>query len=113
MRKILWLLPLLAGCGSQTIPSNTTMGASSKYTIQLTWQEPSGSDPAVSYNIYRETTADAGGFSQVNTFPVVAVTYTDSNVRLGTSYMYVVRAMDAEGQESAPSNTATVKVPAN
>ncbi|MGA7523649.1 MAG: fibronectin type III domain-containing protein [Acidobacteriaceae bacterium] len=88
-------------------------GASSSYAIRLTWSAPVGSDPAVSYNVYRELSAGAVGFAQINTSPVVAVTYTDNAVQPGESYTYVVRAMDAEGEESDPSNSATFTIPSN
>lgn len=110
--NLLCLVALLfpSGCGTQygAAPGTDT---SSKYGVQLMWNAPGGSDPAVSYNVYRELTAGTVGFQQINTSPVTALTYTDKGVQLGTSYTYVVRALDAEGGESDPSNTATVVVP--
>ena len=105
------LLSLLTGCGSYIVSSPSLTGASSKYSIHLTWDAPGGGDPAVSYNVYRELTTGAVGYAQINTSPVAAVTYTDKYVQLGASYSYVVRAVDAAGEESGVSNTATVTVP--
>jgi hypothetical protein len=109
-------LPLLTGCGTTIISGSTSPGLSgnpSKYGIQLKWNAPGGSDPAVSYNVYRELTTGTVGFQQINTAPVLEVTFTDKAVQLGTSYTYVVRAVDAEGAESDPSNVATVAVPSS
>ncbi len=111
MKKLLYLLPLLllTGCGSNA----GTGGASSKYSVRLTWVAPTpGSDPAVSYNVYREMTSD-NTFEKVNTSAIAGVTYTDSAVQLGASYLYVVRAVGADGQEGDASNTATVTIPSN
>lgn len=108
----LLLLPLITSCGSHIVSASGLAGVSSKYTVQLTWNEPGSADPAVSYNVYRELTTGPVGFAQINTSPVVATTYTDTQVQLGTSYSYVVRAVDAEGGESNVSNIATVQVPA-
>lgn len=104
-------LSLLTSCGTQIIAAPAVTGAASKYSVQLTWDQPAGNDPIVSYNVYREQAAEAVGFAQINNAPVVTVTYTDRNVQLGASYAYVVRAMDAAGEESPLSNTATVTIP--
>ncbi|HEX3663033.1 MAG TPA: fibronectin type III domain-containing protein [Acidobacteriaceae bacterium] len=114
--KLLWLLPLLVltSCGSTIMsPSANLTGASSIYAVRLTWTPPGGSDPAVSYNVYRELSGGAIGFAQINSSPVAAATYTDKAVGLGVSYTYVVRAMDAQGEESDPSNTATFTIPSS
>lgn len=113
---LIGLLPLvlLISCGT-TIGSASPglTGATSKYSIQLSWVAPGGSDPAASYNVYRKVTGGTAGFEQVNTSPVLQVTYTDRAVQLGVSYTYEVRAVDADGGESEPSNIATFTIPSN
>ncbi|HEY1807661.1 MAG TPA: fibronectin type III domain-containing protein [Acidobacteriaceae bacterium] len=116
INKLFFFLSLLlfTGCGTTIIsPGANLTGASSKYGIQLKWDAPGGSDRAVSYDVYRELTTGTVGFQQINTSPVADVTYTDKAVQLGVSYTYVVRALDAEGAESDPSNVATVTVPSS
>jgi fibronectin type 3 domain-containing protein len=43
--------------------------------------------------------------------PITAATYTDTTVLGGHTYFYVVVAIDATGQASAPSNEAAVTIP--
>jgi hypothetical protein len=114
IRRLLFLLPLplLSSCGSQIGSSDLTR-TPTKYGVQLKWDAPGGSDAAVSYNVYRELTGGSSSFAQINTSPVVAVSYTDKNVQLGASYTYAVSAVDAGGGESGPSNTITVTIPSN
>lgn len=112
MKKLLCMaaLLLLTGCGSHVIPLSAA-AAASKHSVLLTWHAPGGDDPAISYNVYRELESGAPGFRQINTSPVPGVTYRDTAVQPGASYAYVVRAVDASGNESAPSNTAVVTIP--
>lgn len=114
LRKLVLLLPLLllAGCGSHFASTDPT-GPVTKYGVQLKWDAPGGSDPAASYNVYRELAGSTIGYTQVNTSPIAAVSYTDKNVQVGVSYTYVVRAVDAGGGESDPSNSITVTIPSN
>jgi len=37
--------------------------------------------------------------------------YTDTGVQSGSSYTYYVESVDAQGNPSGPSNTATVSIP--
>jgi len=97
----------LSGCGSAT--SNPPLsGSASSYGVQLTWTEETGSDPAVSYNIYREQTA---GFVQINASPVTTTSYLDSTTASRQTYGYMVESVDADGVQSDPSATITVSVP--
>jgi fibronectin type 3 domain-containing protein len=62
------------------------------------------------YNIYRST-GGGGSFSKLNASPNSQASYTDSAVQSGTTYMYEVKSVDANGAESGPSNQITLSVP--
>jgi fibronectin type 3 domain-containing protein len=40
-----------------------------------------------------------------------STSYTDNNVNAGATYYYVVTAVNADDQESGPSNEVKVKIP--
>ena len=68
-------------------------------SISLSWGTSTDNVGVTGYDIYR------GGVLLTN---VTGTTYTDSaGLAEGTQYEYVVRARDAEGNISAPSNTAS------
>lgn len=68
--------------------------------IALAWNGVAG---ATSYNIYRSPVS-AGGWVKINTTPVLTTNYTDTGLRNATPAFYIVRALDATGNESAASN---------
>ena len=76
-------------------------------TVVLTWDH-TDPVPIVTFNVYRATgacpTVAVPIPTKLNAVPVVAKTYTDSNVAYGV-YCYQVRAF-AGGLESVPSNDA-------
>ncbi len=73
----------------------------------VAWDAPTGT--ITGYNIYRSTTS--GVFTaKLNAAPITALTYTDTTVVAGTTYFYVVRAVNGTG-ESPNSNQITVVVP--
>jgi fibronectin type 3 domain-containing protein len=65
----------------------------------------------VGYNEYRGTTL--GSYSKLNASPVAGTTYTDATVQSGqgSTYYYVVTAVNSSGVESAQSSPANVTVP--
>jgi glycosidase len=69
-------------------------------TVALSWAVAAG---ASSYNVYRSPVT-AGGYELVGT--TSATTFSDATVRNGTRYFYVVRALDAAGNEGPASNEA-------
>jgi trimeric autotransporter adhesin len=89
-----------------------------QHKATLTWtdtQNPSGT----TYNVWRLTgtcpspgpsTTPPAGFTQINTAPITAMTYTDTSVVAATAYCYVGTAVGPNGQ-SAPSNTAGATIP--
>jgi hypothetical protein len=111
-----------AASGTLTISSNSATGGTTQVTlggtgtavqheIDLSWNAPSSSaDPVAGYNVYRST--DGGGsFTKLNSSPDGQVDYTDSAVQSGTTYMYEVKSVDANGVESSASNQISLSVP--
>jgi hypothetical protein len=68
--------------------------------VGLTWNAVAG---AASYNLYRSPVA-AGGWVKVNAAPISGTNFTDTGLRNAQTYYYIVRALDAAGNESGPSN---------
>ncbi|SFM41650.1 LamG-like jellyroll fold domain-containing protein [Pelosinus propionicus] len=71
--------------------------------VSLSWNAVEG---AASCNVKRSTTAE-GPYTSIAT-EVIGTTYVDENVTNGTTYYYVVTAIDGSGSESANSNEASV-----
>jgi Abnormal spindle-like microcephaly-assoc'd, ASPM-SPD-2-Hydin len=91
--------------GSPTVQSLTGTG---QPWVGLAWQPTSG---AASYNVYRKLTTDQN-YTQIDNGDS-ATSYTDNNVTAGTTYDYVVTAVNSENQESSYSNMAQAAVPNN
>ena len=109
-----------AASGAIALTSNSSMGPmavslsgtgqASSYEVELTWDAPaSSSDPVAGYNIYRA--ASGGSFQLLNTSVNTPTSYTDSTVGGGIAYTYQVTSVDAEGNQSAPSNIYSVTIP--
>ena len=78
-----------------------------QHTVALSWG-PSSS-PVSGYRVYRSTVSGSG-FSAL-TSVIGNLSFSDDTVADGTTYYYVVTAVDAAGQESTHSNEATAVVP--
>ncbi|MFF2886421.1 discoidin domain-containing protein [Paenibacillus sp. NPDC057967] len=72
--------------------------ATSSSSINLTWSASTDNVGVTGYRIYR-------GGSQVGT--ATGLSYADSGLSANTSYSYTVRAVDAAGNQSGNSNTAS------
>jgi len=79
-----------------------------QHSVALSWN-PSSSTLS-GYNVYRGSVS-GGPYSKVNSSLDQMATYTDSSVQAGSTYYYVVTAVDASGNESAFSNQAQAVVP--
>ncbi|MCC5468660.1 LamG-like jellyroll fold domain-containing protein [Pelosinus baikalensis] len=82
-------------------PTNLTASAGDSQ-VSLSWNAVEG---AASYNVKRSTTA-GGPYTTIAT-NVTGASYVDSTVTNGTTYYYVVTAVDSNGNESASSNEAS------
>jgi fibronectin type 3 domain-containing protein len=76
--------------------------------VTLSWT--ASTSPGVGYNCYRATSTN-GPFKVVNTGLIASTSYVDKTVQSGTTYYYYATAVDAQGNESVPSNQVVATVP--
>lgn len=74
--------------------------------VSLDWADNSESDLA-GYNVYRSTTSGSDYTTNVNDSLVLGSTFTDTGLTNGTTYYYVVTAVDTAGNESPYSKEAS------
>lgn len=75
----------------------------------LQW-DASPSVAVAGYNAYRSQ-QDGGPYALLNPALVSALGYADGTIQRGSTYFYVVRAVDPNGAESENSNQAVAVVP--
>ena len=95
-------------------PGTLSASATSTSKIALSWvPSTAGSSCVVTYSIYRDTTAGfaPGAGNLITTAPQSGTTYTDTGLSVGTTYYYVVEAIDSSGT-SPVSNQASAATPA-
>ncbi len=86
-------------------------GQATSYQVDLTWGAPSSSTDAVAgYDIYREVSGGSS-YQLLNSSADGSTTYTDTTVQTNTTYNYYIVSVDAQGNQSSPSNTFTVTIP--
>jgi chitodextrinase len=86
-----------------TDPTNLTAEAPASDRVDLTWTASTDDVGVTAYDIYRNDAL------LTSTGPTA--TYSDTTVVAGTTYSYFVKARDAAGNVSGPSNTASVTTP--
>ena len=90
-------------------PGLLPLHASGKsHRVKLTWE--ASRSKVAGYNVYRNTTGGSK-YLKINSAPVPGLTYTDDTVESGLTYRYVIRAVDALGNESSNSPEFTVTIP--
>jgi fibronectin type 3 domain-containing protein len=89
-------------------PGQPAPSVQANYSVALSWN-PSDSS-VMGYNLYRSTQS-GGPYAKLNSSPMSATSYTDSNIVSGTTYYYVSTAVNSADQESAYSNQASATVP--
>jgi len=83
-------------------------GAASSHAVSLTWK--ASTSTVIGYNIYRGTRS-GGPYALINTSPEASADYSDTSVKAGTTYYYVVTAVNSKNAESVYSNQAVARVP--
>ena len=105
---------------SQALTLTVSAGARAQATFSLTvlhslivsWLAGTpGANPIVGYNVFRSNRS-RGPYSQINSTPVSGLTYFDPGLTSGTTYYYVVTAVDSEANQSLASPEAAAVVPA-
>jgi hypothetical protein len=82
---------------------------SAQHSVTLNWNASSSSS-VVGYNIYRSGQS-AGPYVKINSALDPSTTEVDSNVLSGSTYYYVVTAVNSSGGESGYSNQVKAVVP--
>ena len=83
--------------------------APAQHSVTLNWTASSSSN-VVGYNIYRSSQS-AGPYAKINSAIDPSTTEVDSNVLSGSTYYYVVTAVDSTGRESGYSNQVRAVIP--
>lgn len=86
----------------------TSQQSSKAHSVTLTWN--ASKSPAKGYNVYRGTES-GGPYAKINPDLVQGFSYQDRDVKSGTTYYYVTRAVDAKGRESVNSSEIMAKIP--
>jgi Fibronectin type III domain/Carbohydrate binding domain len=89
---------------SPAVPTGLTVTGVTSSSASLSWTEPSGSDPAVSYHVYENG-------SQVAVAAATSTTVT--GLAAGTTYQFTVAAVDASGNASAQSTAVSATTSGN
>ena len=92
-----------------TTQSLSGTGIAPAHNVALTWNASTSSN-VVGYNVYRGTVS-GGPYSRINSSLDASTSYTDNTVAAGTTYYYVVTAVDNSSNESGYSNQTTAVVP--
>jgi fibronectin type 3 domain-containing protein len=100
----------VSNAGGLAIPVSGTGTAAAQDSVSLTWTASSSSD-VTGYYAYRSTTEGSGYVKLNPTSPTSTEEYTDSTVESGTTYYYVVTAVDSSDVESDYSAPATAVIP--
>ncbi|MBI3476071.1 MAG: choice-of-anchor D domain-containing protein [Acidobacteria bacterium] len=91
-----------------TVPLTGVGVAVIAHNVALTWN--ASQDVVIGYDVYRAAT-QGGSYTKINPVLDSSTSYTDSTVKSGTTYYYVVTAIDANDVESARSNEVQAVVP--
>ena len=108
------LMVWITACAGGTISSNsggptpTPTVAPSGHSVAVTWTA-SSSPGVANYNVYRSTTT-GGPYTRVGS-EVSGTSFSDTSVKAGTTYFYVVTSVTSSGVESAISSEIKSTVP--
>jgi Abnormal spindle-like microcephaly-assoc'd, ASPM-SPD-2-Hydin len=88
-------------------PLSGTGAAAPQHNVALSWNASASS--VVGYNVYRSSDSGAS-FAKIASMNA-DLTYIDSAVQAGKTYLYVTTAVDANGKESGKSNQTQAAIP--
>lgn len=110
-----------AATGTVTLATNTSSGpatialsgtgVNAAYEVDLTWNAPSvAPDPSVGYKVFRAVN-ESSVYTSLNSGVDALTSYADATVQNGNTYFYYVVSVDAQGNQSGPSNVFTATIP--
>jgi len=92
-------------------PPAGLQAVASETTVDLSWNLSPEPD-AAGYHVYRQDGSEAANAPlRLNPELLAAPGYTDREIRSGRRYAYTVAAVDQKGNQSRPSEPATVTAP--
>ncbi|MBO3748501.1 endo-1,4-beta-xylanase [Streptosporangiaceae bacterium NEAU-GS5] len=94
-----------------TPPTNLTATNITSSSVTLTWGPATDNVGVVGYDVYRAPGASGGAFTLIGS--TTQLTFTNGGLTPNTTYRFQVRARDASGLMSQPSNTVTVTTAPN
>ena len=108
----LGFLPAFMSCAGAGSSMQTTPPSPPKqHTVTLSWY--ANYPPVAGYNIYRGTTHGGPYSSHLNSSLQASTMFNDATVQNGTTYFYVVTAVNAQNEESSYSAEVEVTVPSS
>ncbi len=105
------LLFALCACGSGAGNGSRTNPPPGQHTVTLSWFP--NYPPVAGYNVYRGTVQGGPYPTQLNSSLQTTTNFSDSTVQNGTTYYYVVTAVNAQSEESSYSSEVAVAVPSS
>jgi len=100
----------LSGNGATSGGANPPPPTATPHTVHLSWT--ASASQIVGYRVYRSETS-GGSYIGLSGSAITTPSYDDTTVSDGTTYYYVVTAVDSSGNESVYSNQATATIPAS
>ena len=92
-------------------PQSATLAGAGTHDVMLSWTG-TAVPGMTGYSVYRGTAPNGESTTALNSSPVSGTSYTDTNVQAGTTYYYVVTAVNSSGTSLTPaSNEASATVP--
>lgn len=96
------------GVSSTTPTPPPTPPPATQHSVALSWG--ASNSQVIGYRVYRSESSGSS-YSALNGTAINALNYSDATVAAGTTYYYVVTAVDSAGAESTHSNQATAVIP--
>jgi len=93
---------------TKSASATVTVAATTTHSATLSWTASTSS--VVGYNVYRATQS-GGPYTMINTALQAGTSYADLSVQAGSTYYYVVTAVNSSGTESVNSSQVTAVVP--
>lgn len=93
-----------ADTAAPSAPANLTATAPNSTTVNLSWTASTDNVGVVSYRVFRD-----GGATPIAT--VTGTSTSDTNLAVGSTHNYVVKAVDGANNQSAASNGVVITTP--